>query len=90
MVQFKGHRAVGGMQASIYDAMPIEAVKRLVEYMNEVPGEAGVTLRVDRCAVHQLSRREESLEVPQKLPDLVENRIIDRHMEFLTLLKEIR
>jgi len=25
-------RAVGGMRASIYDAMPVEGVKRLVEY----------------------------------------------------------
>ncbi len=25
MVQLKGHRAVGGMRASIYNAMPIEA-----------------------------------------------------------------
>jgi len=27
--------AVGGMRASIYNAMPIEGVKRLVEYMRE-------------------------------------------------------
>ncbi len=31
----KGHRAVGGIRASIYNAMPIEGVKRLVEYMRE-------------------------------------------------------
>ena len=30
MVQLKGHRAFGGMRASIYNAMPIEGVKRLV------------------------------------------------------------
>src|SRR5262245_277365 len=35
MVQLKGHRAVGGMRASIYNAMPVEGVKRLVEYMRE-------------------------------------------------------
>jgi phosphoserine aminotransferase len=35
MVQLKGHRAVGGMRASIYNAMPIEAVRTLVEYMRE-------------------------------------------------------
>ena len=35
MVQLKGHRAVGGMRASIYNAMPIEGVRRLVEYMKE-------------------------------------------------------
>jgi phosphoserine aminotransferase len=35
MVQLKGHRSVGGMRASIYNAMPIEGVKTLVEYMRE-------------------------------------------------------
>jgi phosphoserine aminotransferase len=33
MVQLKGHRAVGGMRASIYNAMPIEGVQTLVDYM---------------------------------------------------------
>ena len=31
MVQLKGHRSVGGMRASIYNAMPIEGVQALVE-----------------------------------------------------------
>ena len=35
MVQLKGHRSVGGMRASIYNAMPIEGVKALVAYMKE-------------------------------------------------------
>ncbi len=35
MVQLKGHRSVGGMRASIYNAMPLEGVKALVEYMRE-------------------------------------------------------
>jgi phosphoserine aminotransferase len=35
MVQLKGHRAVGGMRASIYNAMPVEGVKALAEYMRE-------------------------------------------------------
>jgi phosphoserine aminotransferase len=35
MVQLKGHRSVGGMRASIYNAMPIEGVRRLVEYMRD-------------------------------------------------------
>ncbi len=35
MVQLKGHRAVGGMRASIYNAMPVEGVRALVEYMGE-------------------------------------------------------
>ena len=35
MVQLKGHRAVGGMRASIYNAMPIEGVQALVAYMRE-------------------------------------------------------
>jgi phosphoserine aminotransferase len=29
----KGHRSVGGMRASIYNAMPSEGVKELVEFM---------------------------------------------------------
>ena len=33
MVQLKGHRAVGGMRASIYNAMPVEGVRALVDYM---------------------------------------------------------
>jgi phosphoserine aminotransferase len=35
MVQLKGHRSVGGMRASIYNAMPIEGVQRLVSYMRD-------------------------------------------------------
>ena len=35
MIQLKGHRSVGGMRASIYNAMPVEGVKALVEYMSE-------------------------------------------------------
>ena len=29
----KGHRSVGGMRASIYNAMPVEGVEKLVEFM---------------------------------------------------------
>ncbi|NLM11373.1 MAG: 3-phosphoserine/phosphohydroxythreonine transaminase [Clostridiaceae bacterium] len=35
LVNLKGHRSVGGMRASIYNAMPIEGVKKLVEFMKE-------------------------------------------------------
>lgn len=35
LLQLKGHRSVGGMRASIYNAMPIEGVKALVDYMND-------------------------------------------------------
>lgn len=35
MVQLKGHRTAGGMRASIYNAMPIESVQTLVDYMRE-------------------------------------------------------
>ena len=31
----KGHRTVGGMRASIYNAMPIEGVEKLVEFINK-------------------------------------------------------
>lgn len=34
-VNLKGHRSVGGMRASIYNAMPIEGVKALVEFMKK-------------------------------------------------------
>ena len=33
--QLKGHRSVGGMRASIYNAMPIDGVRALVAYMKE-------------------------------------------------------
>jgi phosphoserine aminotransferase len=35
LLQLKGHRAVGGMRASIYNAMPIEGVQALVAYMQD-------------------------------------------------------
>jgi phosphoserine aminotransferase len=35
LIQLKGHRSVGGMRASIYNAMPLEGVQRLVQYMRE-------------------------------------------------------
>jgi phosphoserine aminotransferase len=35
LAALKGHRAVGGMRASIYNAMPIEGVKALIEFMKE-------------------------------------------------------
>ena len=31
----KGHRSVGGMRASIYNAMPKEGVEKLVEFMKQ-------------------------------------------------------
>ena len=34
-VNLKGHRVVGGMRASIYNAMPVEGVEALVEFMRE-------------------------------------------------------
>ena len=35
LVSLKGHRLVGGMRASIYNAMPVEGVKALIEYMKQ-------------------------------------------------------
>ena len=35
LVNLKGHRSVGGMRASIYNAMPIEGVEKLVKFMKE-------------------------------------------------------
>jgi len=35
LIGLKGHRSVGGMRASIYNAMPVEGVKTLVEFLKE-------------------------------------------------------
>ena len=35
LVNLKGHRLVGGMRASIYNAMTLDGVKALVEFMQE-------------------------------------------------------
>ena len=35
MVGLKGHRAVGGLRASIYNAMPAEGVQTLIDFMKE-------------------------------------------------------
>jgi len=35
LVSLKGHRVTGGMRASIYNAMPIEGVKALIEFMKK-------------------------------------------------------
>jgi phosphoserine aminotransferase len=34
LVGIKGHRAVGGLRASIYNAMPLEGVEALIAFMN--------------------------------------------------------
>ena len=39
LVNLKGHRSVGGMRASIYNAMPIEGVERLVAFMKKFAAE---------------------------------------------------
>ncbi|TDR71647.1 3-phosphoserine/phosphohydroxythreonine transaminase [Paludibacterium purpuratum] len=41
LVQLKGHRVVGGMRASIYNAMPIEGVKSLVHFMQDFARQHG-------------------------------------------------
>ncbi|MCL2513864.1 MAG: 3-phosphoserine/phosphohydroxythreonine transaminase [Oscillospiraceae bacterium] len=38
-VNLKGHRSVGGMRASVYNAMPIEGVEKLVAFMKEFEAE---------------------------------------------------
>jgi phosphoserine aminotransferase len=40
-VNLKGHRSVGGMRASIYNAMPESGVQALVSFMNEFERRAG-------------------------------------------------
>ena len=41
MVQLKGHRSVGGMRASIYNAMPAAGVQQLVAYMKDFEAKHG-------------------------------------------------
>ena len=41
MLQLKGHRSVGGMRASIYNAMPVAGVQALVAYMREFEAQHG-------------------------------------------------
>jgi phosphoserine aminotransferase len=41
MVQLKGHRIVGGMRASIYNAMPTAGVERLVDFMRDFEARHG-------------------------------------------------
>ena len=40
-VNIKGHRSVGGMRASIYNAMPVEGVERLVAFMKDFEKQHG-------------------------------------------------
>ena len=35
LINLKGHRSVGGMRASIYNAMPYEGVEKLVHFMQD-------------------------------------------------------
>jgi phosphoserine aminotransferase len=41
LLALKGHKSVGGMRASIYNAMPVEGVKALVSYLNEFAARHG-------------------------------------------------
>ncbi|NMG28241.1 3-phosphoserine/phosphohydroxythreonine transaminase [Aromatoleum evansii] len=41
LTQLKGHKSVGGMRASIYNAMPVEGVRALVEYMRGFAAQHG-------------------------------------------------
>jgi phosphoserine aminotransferase len=41
MSGLRGHRSVGGMRASIYNAFPEEGVHRLVQLLDEIEREAG-------------------------------------------------
>jgi phosphoserine aminotransferase len=37
----KGHRSVGGCRASIYNAMPVEGIKALVDFMKQFMAKNG-------------------------------------------------
>ncbi len=40
LINLKGHRSVGGMRASIYNAMPYEGVEKLVKFMSDFEAKA--------------------------------------------------
>ena len=35
LLQLKGHKSVGGLRASLYNAMPLQGVQALVAYLND-------------------------------------------------------
>jgi len=39
LVSLKGHRLVGGMRASIYNAMPVEGIEKLIAFMKKFEAE---------------------------------------------------
>ena len=41
LLALKGHKSVGGMRASIYNAMPVEGVRALVSYLQEFAARHG-------------------------------------------------
>lgn len=41
LLALKGHKSVGGMRASIYNAMPLEGVKALIEFMSDFEKQYG-------------------------------------------------
>ena len=41
LLQLKGHKSVGGLRASIYNAMPLEGVQALVNYLQEFEARHG-------------------------------------------------
>jgi phosphoserine aminotransferase len=41
LLQLKGHESVGGLRASLYNAMPLEGVRQLVAYMREFAARHG-------------------------------------------------
>jgi phosphoserine aminotransferase len=41
LLQLKGHKSVGGMRASLYNAMPLAGVQALVAYMREFAARHG-------------------------------------------------
>jgi phosphoserine aminotransferase len=41
LLNLKGHRSVGGMRASIYNAMPIEGIHALIDFMKDFENRNG-------------------------------------------------
>ena len=54
-VNLKGHRTVGGMRASIYNAMPIEGVEKLVAFMREFEKQDGISFIIINFKIYAIA-----------------------------------
>ena len=52
LLNLAGHRSVGGMRASIYNAVPLEGVQALVNFMDEFAKRHGQAIKYKKSSHH--------------------------------------